>query len=983
MFLNRIEMQGFKSFADKVVINFDQPVTGIVGPNGCGKSNITDAIRWVLGEQSAKSLRGSSMSDVIFSGTQVRNTVNLAEVTLVFNNKEKHLNAEYEEVEITRRIHRKNNEGEYLINKTPVRLKDIQELIMDTGIGRDSLSMISQGNISSFAEARPVDRRALFEEAAGVSKYKKRKIESLSKLSRTQKNLERIEDILSELKRQVKPLERAKNKALKYRELKEKLEKIEIAVLVSDIGFFRKKHEQLNEELEDLKSDNAVFETSINVHEMANNENKAKQRKLDKEINHFHEEIIKVVNEIQHLETRKIEIDEKRKYLLDSGDNETKAKELQALVNESKIEYEDRKARYNKINVEIKQLSQQLDQVFDKLIDHNQESEQIKQVLRRLNHRKEVLETMIDQPFRQQQGVRSILAAKNSIEGVLDAVANALTPSDGYEQAISTALGGAMYNVIVTNPKSARLAVNFLKSNKSGRATFLPISVLKERYIRREDEVVMDNSQGFLGLASEFVTNDKVYDMIKLSLLSNVLVADELKNAQELAKRLSFRYKIVTLDGEVIHRGGSITGGSIKNQNSPLTMQKELTSVKNNIDKNMQLSLKYKNVVSDIEVKKTNIETKLMNHRINLAQLEPVLEAKKAKYERLQNELDLIVPKQKQQKQEMEKSFSDDLIIQLNKAYSRRDEMNVEIKTKRNERINISNEIERREVQIRQIRHQFKDVIEKLNNIKVDIARAETKLDTDLNRLASEYKMTYERAKENYENKDYANSKPEVLELRNKIDELGNVNMSAPEEFEKISERYEFISHQYDDLEKSRNNLMNAIDEMDHVMIEEFSSMFEKINDELEGVFKKLFGGGSASLIMEDPDDVLNTGIDIDVRPPGKTVQNIRLFSGGEKALIAISVLFAILKARPVPLCIFDEVEAALDQANVERFSAYLREFSTETQFIVVTHRPGTMAKADVLYGVTMPMEGVSQMLKVELKDAKEFSDEVNVNGIS
>ncbi|NLC54785.1 MAG: AAA family ATPase [Erysipelothrix sp.] len=979
MFLKRIEMQGFKSFADKVVINFDQPVTGIVGPNGCGKSNIADAIRWVLGEQSAKSLRGTSMADVIFSGTQVRKTVNLAEVTLVFNNQDRHLNTDYEEVEITRKIHRENSEGEYFINKTAVRLKDIQELIMDTGIGRDSLSMISQGNISAFAEARPVDRRALFEEAAGVSKYKKRKIESLSKLSRTQENLERVEDILSELKRQVTPLKKAKDKALKYRELKDNLQKIEIAVLVSDITFFKTKHEELLENLKDLQSDNAVFETSISVHEVANTENKQRQRKLDIEINQLHEEIIKIVNEIQTLETRKIEIDEKRKYLLESGSNEVREKELKALLAEAKFEYEDRLKRFSEIDINIKQYNNQLSQVFDKLINHNQQSEEVKLVLRRLNQRKEVLETMIDQPFRQQQGVRSVLEAKSSLNGVMDVVASALRPIDGYEEAISTALGGAMYHIIVKDPASARNAVNFLKNNKSGRATFLPASVLKERYVRREDEIVMDNTKGFLGLASDFVDCDVEYDIINQSLLANVLVSEDLKDAQELANRLQFRYKIVTLDGEVIHRGGSITGGSIKDSYSPLTMQKELRKIEENIERNNQLSFKFNNVSTEIETTKNNLETQLMNNRINLATLEPIVEAKRSKYEHLQSEYDLIIPKELQE----EETFSDELITMLNKSYSKRDESNVEIKSKRSERINLSNEIERREAQIRQIRNQYKDVVEQLNNIKINIARAETKLETDLSRLASEYQMTYERAKANYENSDFAEAKSEVLQLRQAIESLGNVNMSAPEEYAEVSERYEFIKHQFDDLQSSRKNLIEAIDSMDEVMIEKFEDMFHKINTELQGVFSKLFGGGTANLIMEDPDDVLNTGIDIDVKPPGKTVQNIRLFSGGEKALIAISVLFAILKARPVPLCIFDEVEAALDQANVERFSAYLREFSHDTQFIVVTHRPGTMARADVLYGVTMPLEGVSQMLKVELKDAKEYADEVNLNGIS
>ncbi len=982
MFLKRIEMQGFKSFADKVVINFDQSITGIVGPNGCGKSNITDAIRWVLGEQSAKSLRGTNMSDVIFSGSADRKTVNLAEVTLVFNNEKNYLNSEFNEIEITRRIHRENSEGEYFINKTPVRLKDIQELIMDTGIGRDSLSMISQGNISSFAEARPADRRALFEEAAGVSKYKKRKIESLGKLSRTQENLERVQDILSELERQVKPLKRAKDKALKFRELKEKLEQIEISVLVSDVTFFSNKLEELNQDLEKFQSDYAVFETSVNVHELKISENRSSLRTLDREIDDLQAGILNVVSEIQVLETRRVEIDEKRKYLLESGTNEIKAQQLKSLLKEAKFEYDDRLKRHEEVSIEVSQLNQQLNATLDKHIKHNQSVNEITLVLKRLNERQHVLKTMMDAPFRQQQGVNAILKARNSIAGIHDVIANLITPQDGYEEAISTALGGSMYFIVTEDERSSREAVNFLKTNKSGRATFLPLTVVKPRYIRNEDEIVLNNTEGFLGVGSEFVENDARFDVVVDSLLNNTIIADTLINAQELAKRLRYRYKVVTLAGEIINPGGSLTGGSIKDSYSPLTMQKELDKLEIDIQANNELLSKYTGVANSIETTKANIEASLMNNRISLAQLEPVIEAKRAKYERLQNEYEVLMPKDKQIDEE-EISFSDDLITQLNENYLKRDEMNVLIKTKNNEKYQIGNEIERREVQIRQIKNQYKDTLDNLNNLKLDIARTETKVENDLERLASEYQMTYDKAKLDYENTDYTDERDEVTNLRRAIEDLGNVNMSAPEEYDEVSERYEFITHQYEDLVGSRDQLLSVIDEMDEVMETEFEEMFYKINDELQDVFSKLFGGGTATLILEDPDDLLNTGIDIDVQPPGKSVQNIRLFSGGEKALIAISVLFAILKARPVPLCIFDEVEAALDQANVERFSNYLKEFSEETQFIVVTHRPGTMAKVDVLYGVTMPIQGVSQMLKVELKDAKDYVDEVNVNEFS
>lgn len=981
MFLKKIEMQGFKSFADKVVIDFNEPITGIVGPNGCGKSNITDAIRWVLGEQSAKSLRGTSMSDVIFSGSGARKTVNLAEVTLVFNNENNFLNSEYNEIEITRRIHRENSEGEYFINKTPVRLRDIQDLIMDTGIGRDSLSMISQGNISTFAEARPVDRRALFEEAAGVSKYKKRKNESLSKLSRTQDNLERVYDILNELSRQVKPLERAKNKALKYRELRAKLEEIEIAVLVSDITYFTEELENLNNQLEKFQSDYAVFETSVNVHDLAISESRSEVRTLDREITLLQNGILEVASEIQTLETRRIEIDEKRKYLLETANNEVKAEQLKSLLKEAKFEYEDRKSRIEEVNVDVKQLNQQLDLTLDKQIKHNQSLNEVSLILRRLHNREQVLKTMLEQPFRQHQGVNAIIKAKNSIDGIYDVVSNLLTPDDGYEQAISTALGGSMYFIVTKDERSSREAVNFLKKNRSGRATFLPLTILKPRYVRHEDEIILNNSDGFLGLGSDFVVNEEIFDNVVMSLLNNTVIADTLINAQEIAKRLQYRYKVVTLEGEIINTGGSLTGGSLRDNNSPLTMQKELDDVLEKIQANNELQLKYQNVANTINTSKVQIESSLMNHRIQIAQLEPVLDAKRATYERLQNELELLAPHTMIDNEEI--NFSDELITLLNQNYVKRDEMNVLIKTKNNEKYQISNEIERREVQIRQIKNEYKDTLENLNALKLDIVRAETKVDSDLQRLASEYQLTYENAKSEYEHSEFKDDRSAVADLRREIENLGNVNMSAPEEYIEVSERYEFIDHQYKDLVGSRDQLLSVIDEMDEVMTTEFESMFHKINNELQDVFSQLFGGGSANLILEDPEDLLNTGIDIDVKPPGKNVQNIRLFSGGEKALIAISVLFAILKARPVPLCIFDEVEAALDQANVERFSNFLSEFSKDTQFIVVTHRPGTMAKVDVLYGVTMPIQGVSQMLKVQLKEAKNFAEEVNIDGLS
>ncbi|MCI6271840.1 MAG: AAA family ATPase [Erysipelotrichaceae bacterium] len=971
MFLKRIEMQGFKSFAERVVINFDNSVTGVVGPNGCGKSNITDAIRWVLGEQSVKNLRGSSMEDVIFNGSADRSKVNMAEVTLIFDNSNKSLNSELEEIEITRRLYR-NKEAEYLINRNRVRLKDVVDLILDSGLGKDSLSMISQGNITQFAESKPIDRRPIFEEAAGVAKYKKRKIETLAKLERTKENLDRIQDIVNELEKQVSPLKKQAKKAEIYREKKQRLEEIEINVLVSEIESVKQSIVDADKEIFDIETQVTIEQTSINVMETNIQESKKDLYTLDNEINALQDKMLKTVNEIQILETRKIEIDEKRKYAIEVGDNNQKIYELQNLLNEAKAEFDDRKSRYDSITTEIKLLSTKLSNTALDISDYRQEYETNNNILRKLQNRKEVLENTIKEPFNNQFGVKSIIENKNSLNGVLGVVAQVLKPKNGYEEAISVAIGGAMYNIITTDEYSARNAINFLKKNQSGRATFLPLNVLSEKFVNREHEIICQNFKGFLGKASDFIDNEEKFDIVKKSLLNNVLVVDTLENGNELSAILKYIYKIVTLDGEVIHKGGSITGGKIKNSTSLITVEKELKDIINKIESQearVKISL---NKLNESQKNRGIIENSLTENRISLAQLESVVDAKRAKYERLKNDLEQLNP----ENLDTENSVVNDVIISLNSAYSQRDEITNSIRNKRDLRLKTSQETERKEQQIRQLRKSNLEFVNKLNNIKIDKAKQEVRLTTNIERLSSEYQMTFEFAKSKISDIQIDNAKEEVLKLRSEIDSLGNINMNAPEEFEEINTRYEFTLKQVEELKDSSNKLLKAIDEMDSTMTKQFKETFDLINNEFNEIFRNLFGGGKARVVLEDVNDILNTGIDIDVQPPGKSIQNIRLLSGGEKSLIAICVLFAILKVKSVPLVIFDEVEAALDQGNVERFAKYLNNFTDKTQFIVVTHRPGTMQQCNVLYGVTMQKQGVSQMLKVELTTALEMSPE-------
>lgn len=972
MFLKRIEIQGFKSFADRVNITFDHSITGVVGPNGCGKSNIVDAIRWVLGEQSVKSLRGSAMTDVIFTGSELRRSVNFAEVTLVFDNSDRSFDLSFDEVEITRRLHRQNSEAEYLINKTPCRLKDILSLTMDSGIGRDSLSLISQGTITSFSEAKPIDRRGIFEEAAGVAKYRKRKDEAVSKLEKTQVNLERINDIYLELQKQVYPLKKAAQKAKIYQEKKERLEKIEISVLSDQITRLKNDVENAQNELNDLQAKEALLEASIQVNENNNMLAKSEIHQLDLQIHTLQEDLIRVVNEIQTLETRKIEIDEKRKYTLEVGNQEEKANQLLSLLEEAKREFEDREQRLNQLNLDIQNLTSRSVEINRKLIDQNTKCDEANSKLNRASNRLEVAKNLESRPYMNQMGVQAIMNAQQSLVGVFGVVSKLLTPVIGYEEAIGVALGGALYHIVTKDEESARNAINFLKRNESGRATFLPMTVLFNRFISKEHQIVCDNTKGYLGTANDFVKCDPKFDLVKSSLLANVIVCDTLENGNHLAKLLNYQYKIVSLEGDVIHRGGSMTGGRQKDNHSPLSIKKEINELKIRIEEYQNELKLHQDGLFDLNSRKSDLESDLLEKRIAAAQLEPVLEAKRAKYERLKDDLDQIAPNLQQDSQ----SFEEDLIDLLNKAYFKRDEYTGQLKSKRELRLKNAQESERRELQIRQQRRDLNGLQLVKRDIEIQITRQSTNIENLMNRLSHDYQMTYEFALTIPTVEGVENAVDEVNQLRSEIESLGNINMTAPQEYEAVNERYELLKKQYDEINESKEKILSLILELDTIMVEQFKDMLDKINAELPEVIQAMFGGGKAYLALENPEDLLNSGIEIHVQPPGKSIKNMRLFSGGEKSLIAISVLFAILKARHVPLCVFDEVEAALDQANVERFAAYLKKFSSSTQFIVLTHRSGTMAQCDVLFGVTMGKSGVSQMLKVRLADAMMMAEE-------
>lgn len=980
MYLKRIELLGFKSFADQSVIEFMPGITGIVGPNGCGKSNIADAFRWVLGEQSAKSLRGSSMSDIIFAGSEDRSPENLAEVTLVFNNEDHFMNIEYNEVQITRRLYRINNESEYLINNQNCRLKDIVDLMMDTGMGRDSLSIISQGNISSFADSKPEERRGMFEEAAGVSKYKKRKIESIRKLERTKENLERSEDICLELERQIEPLKRQKEKAETYLDLKEELKSVEVNVLIREIKTLSEELEALNKQYDTLEKDQLENDNAIIINESQNETLRTKIFDLDSEINQLQTDLLASMNKLNSLNQRKIEIDASRKQLLESNDQQLiqeKISELKQLLKEKIAQYNDRVSRYKKIKQERKDLDDDYYQNNQEIKKLRAEVEDLQFKVHSLRSRKTQLVDFIENKSNYSAGVRNILKARQSLNGIVGTLGDLLRCEEDYEEALSASLGGASQFIVMKTERDAKDAIAFLKRNNAGRATFIPLTNIKPRYIMEEHLFICDHYEGYLGKMSDFVRTNQGLEVLVKYQLGNILLCETIDDALSLSKALNNRYRIVTLEGELINIGGSLTGGRYKDHQSSSVNNRELKVVNSDLKRYETLLNDKKKKINDLEAKARELSHYSLQKNISIAKLEVEISTMKDELEINKSEYETLTHQHVELSQLESGQTSNELIDEINETQQLKDELTETIQAKRQTRMAFVNENDDIEKNLKVQRKNSLQYQNEMRDLSVKKVKLENEINNDLLRLNDEYKMTYEYASEHYhQDLEIEEAKEKVRELRRNIENLGSVNLESIEQYKDVSSRYQTLNEQRMDLISAQETLLKAIEEMDRIMIKRFDETFNAINKEFNTVFRSLFGGGRASLKYSDPDNILETGIDIDVQPPGKSVQNISLFSGGEKALIAISCLFAILRVRPVPMCILDEVEAALDFSNVERFAKFLREFSKDTQFIVITHREGTMEECDLLYGATMQQKGVTQLVSVKLKDALSMANE-------
>ena len=1177
MRLKSLEVQGFKTFPDKTKLSFEQGITSVVGPNGSGKSNISDAIRWVLGEQSPKSLRCSKMEDVVFNGTDTRKRTGYAEVTLNIDNKDRFLDFDGDEIAVTRRYYR-SGESEYLINKAAVRLKDVNELFMDTGLGRDGYSMIGQGKIDSIVSSKSEDRREIFEEAAGISRYRYRKIDAERKLKNTEDNLLRLRDIVTELEERVGPLKKQSEKAqqfLKYSEekrgleialwlisldksqdnLKEQDEKISIArsqyedaeqalaeiqseteEIYQKNGELSARADSLRAEISKLDSDIAEKKSLISVAEndiLHHNENIERIKgeieradddmsKLEQSINDKQKKITTLDAEITGKQKLYSKVSEELNVInLDSsksGDElQSLTAELSTLTTQSAdarvidmtadtgiAELEQRKdtltqtvedkttqlnelvdlqAQYIKdiksAKDDIKSFENSIEGLSLKLESRDKKraqlkSESEKQSLDLREHQRKIdfLENLERNLEGFSKSVKSVVnASKNGrLKGICGPVSRVISVPSEYAVSIETALGAAMQNIVVETDEDAKQAIRFLKSTDGGRATFLPINTIKPRELKENG---LDDCYGFVGIASELCSCDKKYANILSSLLGRIVIADDLNSAASIAKRYSYRFKVVTLDGQVVNAGGSLTGGSQLRNTGVLSRQADIKKLKAQTDKLIAKVKEAETLSEQINRECASIEADLLGYRADLSNKQQDLVRLEAEKRACDNEINNTQTAISDSEQELAdctekingfkesqknaKAQLAELNVKIaeidekvnsvtgNRAEltQKREELTVKLQNIRLEIVTAQKDIDALNAEIVFARNtgsgndkrkammfaQIEDVEKTIAEIKANIeqyqndiavlentqksineqieaisaqrelfekrsveirnverdknnerevsgrelARLEERkiniqkeYDNIISKLWDEYELTKREAEKTaIEIEDNAKAQSRLNELKRSIKNLGSVNVSAIEEYKEVSERYEFMSAQVADVEKSKNEIEKLIVTLTKQMKEVFVESFDQINSNFTRTFKELFGGGTASLSLSDPENILTSGIDIIVHPPGKIVVHLDALSGGEKALVAIALYFAIMKVRPAPFCVMDEIEAALDDVNVFRFASYLRRMTEKTQFILITHRRGTMEEADVLYGVTMQDEGISKLLEL------------------
>jgi len=979
MYLKEIVASGFKSFADKLSIKLDDKTTCIVGPNGSGKSNIVDAVRWVLGEQSVKSLRGEgAMSEVIFSGSKSRNPLNVASVELIFDNSDHYLNIPYTEISIKRKVYR-NGENEYILNHEKCRLKDITDLLIDSGIGKESFNIISQGEVDRILSTSSGERRIIFEEAAGILKYKKRKEEALRKLDRTHNNLDRVNDIINELEIQVEPLKEQSKKARKYLETKEKLEKLDIALITNDILFYSNEVNKNKEKKESLEQEIVLLSNRSSLNNTEDMKNQQRLELLEQELNQINKDLVILAEEVEKLNGERLllrertskndtnEVLEKLRKELDNKGNISKKIEL--LQEEVKLLENKRKDKIstldkNKTELEKINKEQNMEQLEYSKMDRD---------LITLNHKIDSIKTEIEAGGNVPSSVRKVLN-EHSLGGIHNTIGNILEIDNEYIKALEIAISSSKNFIITEDENAAKSAIRYLKDNHLGRATFFPLTVIKKRYVDKETLSILRNDSDFIAVLSDLVKYNKKYESIIENQLGTVIVSKNIDNATRLSKKIRARYKVVTLDGDVVHIGGSMSGGSSYSSKSMISLKQNLLEYQNELENKQERLGNVKEKVRELSSKKDEINEIYATNSRDKMLLDQELSSKIDELSKREKELDEINSKITSY-ESVENNSIDQKEQELMNAYQQKstekDKMSLRKESIVVEIDNLKQIIEEAAAKEKSENSKLRNLEKEVNDLEVKITRADVKLDSMLNTLNEDYSMTYEKAKSMYVleiDEDEARNKVSIY--KSEIRKLGMVNLAAIEEYERVNTRYEFLNNQKEDLLKAEETLLDIMNEMDDVMIEEFKKTFEKIRQEFKVVFRELFHGGNADLILTNPDDILTTGVDIVASPPGKKLTTITLLSGGEKTFTAISLLFAILKT--VPFCLFDEVEAALDDANVNAFGNYLKNYKNKTQFLIITHKKKTMEYADTLYGITMQESGVSKLVSVKLNQKVE-----------
>ena len=975
MYLKEIKTSGFKSFADKVSINLDNNITCIVGPNGSGKSNIVDAVKWVMGEQSIKTLRGSnSMTDVIFQGSASRHAQNIASVTLVFDNTDSYLKVPYTEISVTRKVY-KSGENEYFINNEPCRLKDIQDLFLDSGVGKYAFNIISQGEIAKIISDSPQERRSIIEEAAGVLKYKKRKEEALKKLDRTNENLTRVKDIISELENQIEPLEEQSIKAKEYLKLTTGLEEVEIALLASDITKLNNELKEIEAKKQELESDIASISNSSSKEDIEKETKKQELENINIRLTELNNELLRLTKEEERLNGEKNIIKERSKYDAKDTkvhDNISSLKEKQLIINNKLLSLQtDLDILNNKLLENDKLIIEKKKEIEDNLDNKNSVTSLLylkQKEITDIEYKIKSLETFIDEGGNTPVSVKKVLTNPR-IRGIHNIISKLVDIKEDYALALEIALGGAKDYIVVEDPNTAKEAINYLKENKIGRATFFPLNVIKPRYVDPEIKNELSSLNGFIGILGELVNYEEKYKNIIYNQLGNVLLVDNIDNANIISKKINNRYKIVTITGELINVGGSITGGNFITR-SIIGEKRELENLKL---KKQTLIQELKQIDNQIASKdlSNKLEQELLSlekdKQLNLELLSSKKETQvltKQDYERITLELNNLTDLSNDTLKEEE----DRIIVKYYETINIKESIKRNIEELLNKKEEISKTIDELEAKFRLSNNDLREKENDIKDIEIRKAKISVKIDNMLEILSNTYQMTYEHAFANYILEiDEDIARKNVNELRSRIKKLGVVNIASIEEYERVKTRYDFLNNQSNDLEEAIKTLLNIIDGLDKVMKTEFINTFKIVEEEFDKVFKKLFGGGYATLKLTDKEDILNTGVDIVVTPPGKKLSTITLLSGGEKTLTAISLLFAILNIKNIPFCIFDEVEAALDEANVDKVGAYLKKYAGKTQLIIITHKKKTMEYADTLYGITMQESGVSKLVSVKL----------------